>query len=172
MPARKLRSTATTSLPRTPWNCSRPALTNCNASSTTDMSKISSANIPRSSSSSAATTFAKYWSFDKRPAVSNPPVCPYSLHAFSRPRDRVFAQEPRRPVRDVLRLDELRVQPFDNCRIPQALGIVAQIMWDHRQNMKAFLQLEAERRVVLDTFHDLGHVFFGLQPGGAFVIAA
>ena len=80
-------------------------------------------------------------------------------------------QKLRGPIGEMFRLDDLRIQPFDDGCIAQALRIVIQIVRNHSQNMKAFLQLKAERRIVTNPSDDLGDVFFGLHFGSARVIS-
>ena len=44
----------------------------------------------------------------------------------------------------MLRLDDLRIEPFDDGCIAQALRIIIQIVRHDSENVKAFLQLKTE----------------------------
>src|SRR5262249_55494928 len=56
----------------------------------------------------------------------------------------VPVQEPRRPIRDVVRLEDLLVEPLDEGGIAERLGILAEVVWHHRQHVEALVELEAQ----------------------------
>lgn len=51
----------------------------------------------------------------------------------------VLAQELGGAIGEMLSLDDLRIQPFDDGGVPQALGIFAQVVRYDSENVKTFL---------------------------------
>src|SRR5262249_51850558 len=83
----------------------------------------------------------------------------------------VPVQEPRWPIRDVMWLEKLRVEPLDEGRVAQSLGILAQVGRHHRQQLEAFVEREAGGLVVDLAVDHLDDIVGCRHPAGIPVVA-
>ena len=84
----------------------------------------------------------------------------------------VFVQKLRWPFDKHFGHDRFGVEPFDNCGIPQARWVIAQIMRNDCEHMETLVQLKGERGIAQIAVNYPNNVHLGGNLPGVLVVAA